>query len=133
MRPAVDREALTVAMTLVPGLVSRNKSFSLFEDQEVRLARARAAQLRGIVVHLTGAHGRVESLHVVSETGAWQMSYRVPRVRMERRATLTDVEYACVAHLASRAGIAELRSTDEGRARIEAVLSRLSGELKAAV
>ena len=62
---AVDREALVVGMTLVPGLVSRNRSFALFENPEVRRARVRAALLRGIVRQLTGTQGRVESFGVV--------------------------------------------------------------------
>ena len=49
-------------MTLVPGLVSRNRSFALFENPEVRRARVRAALLRGIVRQLTGTQGRVEAL-----------------------------------------------------------------------
>ena len=42
MRAAVERDALVVGMTLVPGFVSRNRSFALFEDPEVRRARRRA-------------------------------------------------------------------------------------------
>ena len=57
MRAAVDREALVVGMTLVPGLVSRNRSFALFENPDVRRARVRAALLRGIVRQLTGIAG----------------------------------------------------------------------------
>jgi len=39
---------------------------------------------------------------------------------------LTDVEYACVAYLAGRAGVADLSADDEDRARIEAALRRLA-------
>jgi hypothetical protein len=123
---AVDREALVVGMTLVPGLVSRNRSFSLFQNPEVRRARVRAALLRGIVRQLTGIQGRVESLGVVAGQDAREMRYRLPSLRIERRAVLSDTEYACVAYLAGRAGVTGLRADDSDRARIEAALMRLS-------
>jgi hypothetical protein len=130
MRVPVDREALIVAMTLVPNLVSRNRSFTLFEDPEVRRARARAALLRGIVRQMAGGEGRVEALDVAAESGTWRLRYRVPGVRMERRALLSDVEYGCVAYLAGRAGVPGIKATDEDRARIDAALRRFSLGLK---
>ena len=132
MRPAVDREALVVGMTLVPGLVSRNRSFALFENPEVRRARVRAALLRGIVRQLTGTQGRVEAFGVVAAaaTGAREVRYSLPGLRMQRRALLSDVEYACVAYLAGRAGVAELFADDEDRARIDAALRRLAAGLQ---
>ena len=62
MRAGVERDALVVGMTLVPGFVSRNRSFALFEDPEVRRARTRSSELRGIVSQLAGALGHVEDL-----------------------------------------------------------------------
>jgi D-aminopeptidase len=122
---AVDREALVVAMTLVPRFVSRNKSFTLFENPDVRSARARAAVLRGIVRQLAGGQGHVEALDVTARTGAREMRYRVPGVRFERRAILSETEYGCVAYLAARAGIPGVRVTGDDRARIDAALRRL--------
>jgi len=133
MRAPVDREALVVAMTLVPNLVSRNRNFSLFEDPEVRRARARAALLRGIVRQIAGGEGRVEALDVASEAGNCRLRYRVPGVRMERRALLSDVEYGCVAYLAGRAGVPGLHATAEDRARIDAALRRFSSGLKLSI
>jgi hypothetical protein len=132
MREAVDREALIVGMTLVPNFVSRNRSFTLFENPEVRRARVRAALLRGIVRQLVGTQGRIESFGVVAGTGAREVRYSLPGLRMERRAVLTDIEYACVAYLAGRAGVAELRADDADRARIDAALRRLAGGLQLA-
>jgi hypothetical protein len=140
MRPSperVDREALIVGMTLVPALLSRNRSFALFEDPEVRRARFRAALLRGIVRQLAGGQGRVESLEVVA-TGRGgdrelrEIRYRVPGLRVDRRALLTEAEYACVAYLAGRASVTGLSASDEDRARIDAALRRLSASLKLA-
>jgi hypothetical protein len=129
-RSPVDREALVVGMTLVPGLVSRNRSFALFENPEVRRARVRAALLRGIVRQLTGTQGRVEAFGVVGATGAREMRYSLPGLRLERRTVLSDVEYACVAYLAGRAGVSGLRADDSDRARIDAALMRLASGLK---
>jgi hypothetical protein len=137
MRLSVDREALIVGMTLVPALLSRNRSFALFENPEVRRARLRAALLRGIVRQLAGGQGEVESLEVVpgargSDRDLRELRYRVPGLRIQRRALLTDAEYACVAYLAGRASVAGLAASDDDRARIDAALRRLSAGLKLA-
>ena len=132
MSRAVDREALVVGMTLVPGLVSRNRSFALFENPEVRRARVRAALLRGIVRQLTGTQGRIEAFGVVAATGAREVRYSLPGMRMQRCALLSDVEYACVAYLAGRAGVAVLSADAEDRARIDAALRRLAAGLQLA-
>lgn len=134
-RPAVDREALVVGMTLVPGLVSRNRSFALFEHPDVWRARVRAALLRGIVRQLTGIQGRVEAFGVGASAasggaGAREVRYSLPGLRLERRALLSDVEYACVAYLAGRAGVADLYADDNDRAKIDAALRRLATGLK---
>jgi hypothetical protein len=129
-RSAVDREALVVGMTLVPGLVSRNRSFALFENPDVRRARVRAALLRGIVRQLAGTQGRVEAFGVVAATGAREVRYSLPGLHVQRRALLSEVEYACVAYLAGRAGVADLSADAEDRARIDAALRRLAAGLQ---
>jgi hypothetical protein len=113
-------------MTLVPGFVSRNRSFALFENPEVRKARVRSALLRGIVRQLTGKSGKVESFGVVAGSGAREVRYSLPDLRVERRAVLTDLEFACVAYLAGRAGVPDLRATEDDRARIDAALRELA-------
>lgn len=130
MSRSVDREALVVGMTLVPGLVSRNRSFALFENPEVRRARVRAALLRGIVRQLAGTQGRIEAFGVVAATGAREVRYSLPGLRMQRCALLSDVEYACVAYLAGRAGVAVLSADADDRARIDAALRRLAAGLQ---
>ncbi len=132
MRVPVDREALLVGMTLVPALCSRNKSFALFEDPDVRRARLRSAVLRGIVRQLAGVHGKVEGLAVVRGGDSFELRYRVPGLRVDRRASLTDVELACVRFVAGRAGVTELRATDEDRATIDRALRRLATGLRLA-
>lgn len=130
MRAPVEREALVAGMTLVPALLSRNRSFALFEDPEVRRARVRAALLRGIAMQLAGSQGRVESLEVVAAKGVRELRYRVPGIRMARRAMLSDLEYSCVVYLAGRTSAAGLVADDDDRARIDAALRRLSDGLK---
>lgn len=132
MRATVDRDALTVGMTLVPGLCSRNKSFALFEDPDVRRARARSAVLRGIVRQLAGAQGRVAGLVVVRRGDGSELRYRVPGLRIERRASLTDIELACVRYLAGRAGVSGLHPTDEDRVCIDGALRRLATGIRLA-
>jgi hypothetical protein len=123
---SVEPDALLVGMTLVPGFLSRNRSFALFEDPMIRRAKRRAALLRGIVRQLAGAVGAVEGLEVVAEMGARELRYRVPGIGVDRRAILTDVEYSCVAYLAGRARVSGLRADPEDRARIDAALRRLA-------
>ncbi|MGA2451436.1 MAG: hypothetical protein ABTD50_22495 [Polyangiaceae bacterium] len=127
-----DREALVVGMTLVPNLVSRNRSFALFEDQDVRRAKARAALLRGIVRHLAGATGRVESLHIAHAIDECELTYALPGVRLLRSARLAGIELACVRVLAGRLGVTELRATDEDRAMLETSLRSLARGLRLA-
>jgi len=62
--------------------------------------------------------------------GAREMRYSLPGLSLERRAVLSDVEYACVAYLAGRAGVSGLRADDSDRARIDAALMRLAAGLR---
>jgi hypothetical protein len=132
MRAAVDRDALVVGMTLVPGLCSRNKSFALYEDPEVRRARRRSSLLRGIVRQLSGAHGRVDELHVAHGGDSVELRFRVPGLSVARRSTLTPLELACVRYLGGRAGVPGLHASDEERHAIDAALRRLASDLRLA-
>jgi hypothetical protein len=123
-------EALVVGMALVPGLLSRNRSFALFQDPEVRRARRRAAVVRGIVRQLAGAQGQIESLHIARGVQGCELRYCLPGMKMQRRASLSDLELACVHYLAGRAGVAGLCATEEDRATIDAALHRLTAGLK---
>ncbi len=132
MRAAVEREALVVGMTLVPAFVSRNRSFALFEDPDVRRARRRSVVLRGIVRQLAGGHGRVEGLAVSRSVDVCELRYRVPSLRIDRRALLSELELACVRYLAGRAGVAGLHASEDDRAGIEGALKRLAAGLRLA-
>lgn len=125
----LEGDALVVGMTLVPNLLSRNRSFALFENPELSRARNRAAALRGIVRQIAGAQGKIESLRV-SRGVDCELSYLLPGMKMRRRASLTALELACVHYLAERVGISELRATPEDRGAIDAALRRLAVGLK---
>jgi hypothetical protein len=132
MRAPADRESLVVGMTLVPGLMSRNRFYALFEDPEVRRARRRSALLRGIVRQLAGAQGHVEGLAIAQGVEEAELRFRVPGLRIERRASLTRAELACVRYLAHRAGVAGLHATEDDRTWIDGALRRLAAGLRLA-
>ena len=126
MKGSVDRESLTIAMAVVPGLYSRNKYFGLYRDPEVRRARARALLLRGIVRHLSGAHGPVDGVVLSRGEGGAELKYAIASVRLERRVELGDLEASCLTYLAARAGIAVLQATEDDRAKVDGALKRLA-------
>ena len=130
---APDREALTVAMALVPGMYTRNKMFALHREPEVRRARARAAMIRGVVRQLAGDRGPAEGVALARHGEVSVLRYRVPLVHFERRVELTEIERACLVFLASRAGVHGLHVTSEERAHIDAALKRLGADLPAAL
>lgn len=129
MRSQIDRDALLVAMTVVPGLYSRNRMFALYNDPHVKYAKARSAILRGVVRHLLGTAGEAEVELAKAEPSSGSgvvLRYRIERLRMERRIELSELEAACVAYLSGRGGCVSLHATDRDRALIEAALKRLS-------
>lgn len=94
-------EALTVAMATAPGVYSRNRHFSLHETADAKLAKRRAALLRGILRHLAKAC----DLHVSAATeGRIVLRYRLIDLSFERKCELSATELACVRYLARRAG-----------------------------
>ena len=139
MQPSADRDALVVAMTLVPGLYSRNRMFQLFKDPQVKRARTRASLLRGVVRQLVGSHGDVEVLEFSRATSDVHdaahaarhgvLRFRIPPIRLVRAVELSDLEAACVAYLCARAGVSCLHPGADDRAMLDAALRRLSGGL----
>ena len=126
VRSAIDEDALLVAMTVVPGLYSRNRMFALYTDPRVRYAKARAVVLRGVVRHLGGAQGETEVVELARGPKGGLLRYRIGRMRLERSLELSDLEAACVVYLAGRAGSKAMRPSARDRALIDAALQRLS-------
>jgi hypothetical protein len=129
LSPSPDRDALIVAMALVPGMYARNKLFALHREPEVRRARARAAMIRGVVRQLAGERGEADGIALVRHGEVSVLRYRVPKVSFERRLELSEIERACLVFLAARAGIHGIHVTGEERAHIDAALKRLGAEL----
>src|SRR5580704_5304632 len=125
----VDREALIVAMALVPGMYARNKLFALHREPEVRRARSRAAMIRGLVRQLAGERGEPEGIAFVRQGDGSLLRFRIPSVSFERRVELSEIERACLVFLAARAGVRGVHVTQEERAHIDAALKRLGAEL----
>jgi hypothetical protein len=126
----VDREALTVAMAVVPGLYARNRLFAFYSDPEVRRAKARASMIRGVIRQLAGSHGEADGVLVSRHPEGCVVRYRIPRVRLDRRVELTEIETACLVYLAARAGVRNMHPTAEDRAHIEGALKRLAGDAR---
>ncbi len=136
----LDETALVVAMTVVPGLYSRNKMFSLFTDARIKRARKRAMALRLAVRQLGGGGARNVTLEAAAPPVAdahgthgaatmWRLVYEMPRVAYERRLLLGDAERACILYLLERAGSNNVPPAcacrDEDRALVERTLAHL--------
>jgi hypothetical protein len=129
----VDPEALTVAMAIAPGAYARNRLFALYENPEVRRARSRSSLLRGLARQLAGSHGPLEGLAIDRSLRGVHVRYRVAAVHLDRRSDLSELEAACVLHLAARGGARGLAPNAEDRARLDGALRRLAGFGDAAV
>lgn len=122
-------EALTVAMSLAPGVYVRNRMFDFFAQAAVQRARSRAATLRGIVPQL----GRACVLTLSTEGGSrgadgarsFVLRYEIAEIRMSRVVELTRVELATLRLLAARAGLHVLSPEPEDRPVVDAALARL--------
>jgi hypothetical protein len=128
---ALDTDALTVAMAVAPGVYSRNRFFHLHKVPEMRRARSRAAVLRGIVQHLvTMQHAGTDVASAVGmdrHGGRVRLVYRMPALRFERSAVLSELEASCFLYLAERAGLTGFFPSQGERDGLHAALRRLSG------
>lgn len=116
--------ALTVAMATAPGVYARNQHFALHQRDEVKRAKKRAAFLRGALRHLPRAREVVLRLE---PSGIAHLHYRVPELRFERNAELTELEAACLRYLARRAGVEAFGADETGadRGAVERALAQL--------
>lgn len=121
---SLDETSLVVAMTVVPGLYSRNKLFSLFTDPRLRRARKRAVALRTAVRQLTA--GAATNVDIEPAPGGYRLVYDLPNIAYVRHLFLNEAERACVVFLLSRAGATCLPCRDEDRALVESALLRLA-------
>lgn len=127
-----------IALILAPGTFSRNKFFSLFEDETLREARRRAQMVRSLVKDLTEpwmlegdipSHASAVEVQERSLGGKEHepthvLSFLVPEFNYRREAHLTSLEAAALRYCLSRAKVGEI-SAGEKRL-VERHLSRLS-------
>jgi hypothetical protein len=126
----LDEAALVIAMTVVPGLYSRNRMFALFTDARFRRARKRAVGLRLAVRQLSNPNVRSVALERAAAGSSWRLTYELPTLAYGRRLTLSDAERACVLFLLQRSGALGLAPClacgDDDRALVERTLAYLA-------
>ena len=122
MTPA-RREAMAVAMALVPGLMPRNKLFAFYKDSDAKSARRRAAMLRSVATQLASG---AEEVSLAPRKDGVMLAYRMAHIHASRRALLSSAEAACVAYLVEKSGgVWPAGKID--RALLEAALATLGG------
>jgi hypothetical protein len=120
-------DALTAAMTMVPGLYSRNRMFSRFTDPVVRRARARSRMVRGLVRFASREEADVEITQ--TDGGRVRIRYRIARLRLERTVHLTALEHALLRVLVGGSrGSPSLQTLDDDYTLIEKALVILPKE-----
>ncbi|MEO8874288.1 MAG: hypothetical protein ABI461_01770 [Polyangiaceae bacterium] len=122
MTPA-RREAMAVAMALVPGLMPRNKLFAFYKDADAKSARRRGAMLRNVALQV--ANG-AEEVSLAPRKDGVMLAYRMANLHASRRALLTSAEAACVAYLVEKSG-GVWPDGKADRALLDAALAPLGG------
>lgn len=123
--PAINRcEPLIVAMTLAPGVFSRNRHFELYRHGDAVRARRRAAELRGIARQL-GTLTIAELSLASRPDGVWTLSFAAPEVSLRRECRVTRAELAALRTVIARAGSNALGFAAEDGAIVAAMLAQL--------
>ena len=95
------KEAITVALALVPNLLPRNRLFAFYTNSEAKSARRRASALRGLVAQLLEG---ADEIRLQPRGESYVLAFRMAGMHASRRALLSRAEAACVAHLVERGG-----------------------------
>lgn len=122
MTPA-RREAMAVAMALVPGLMPRNKCFAFYKDADAKSARRRSIMLRSVAHHLASG---AEDVSLAPRKDGVLLAYRIAHLHASRRALLSAAEAACVAYLVEKSG-GIWPSKEFSRDLLDAALAPLGG------
>jgi len=120
------------ALVLAPDVLSRNRFFELFQHEEHRRARRRAARLRGVLRQLTAEEPRAAELlgEQMLGDGRWLLSYRLGYLDCERTVALEPLEAALLRFALGRVGRGTVAPAD--RARVLDALAGLGSELELA-
>lgn len=124
-RRDLDLAALTVAMSVAPGVYARNRMFAFFARGIAAKARSRAKLVRSVVMQISRAKG-LANLVLVERDGAWGLSFAIPTMGFTRSLTLTREELAALRYLLGRVGSQTLPATEEDLVMVHAVLSKLA-------
>lgn len=114
------KEAITIALALVPNLLPRNRLFAFYTNSEAKSARRRASALRGVVTQLLAG---AEEIRLQPRGESFVLAYRMAGLHASRRALLSCAEAACIAHLVERAGGSIAGAPD--RSVLESALANL--------
>jgi hypothetical protein len=126
-RALPDEGSLTVAMAVAPNVYARNRMFAFYKEPAVQRARTRAATIRGAVRQLASERRGATNVTLCrTEDGGAVLRYRIESMKLERTIELTPVEAACIAYLATKAGVPGLAATEEERALLDRSLQRLA-------
>jgi len=131
-----DADALLVALVLAPGTYSRNKYFSLFQNEITHRVRRRAQMVRSVLKELTEPWPELRSTDSAARVApeatmideyetpdGVQLIYRVDEFDYTRSVMLTPLEAAALRYALARAGRGEVRARD--RRLVESALAGL--------
>jgi len=119
-----DAEGLLASLVLAPGTFPRNRFFSMYRDRGLALARARAAELRGVVRAILGARGEAELVSGADTEGGRRVVVRVPRLGLTWTSELSAFERDVV-DVAVSVGRREAPPAG-AKARVDDALARLA-------
>lgn len=128
----VDEDALLAALVLAPGVFPRNRFPHLYRHPRMIEVRRRARELRGFAHLAAGGRGELEIVaREELDEGGEAIAYRIPRLRLEGRMTLSPFERDVMSMALSR--VRKEPVADETRGRVMLALSMLMDRKAAAI
>ncbi|GAC1581248.1 MAG: hypothetical protein NVS3B20_26660 [Polyangiales bacterium] len=101
-----DPDALAAMFVLHPTLLPRNRHFTLHATRAGKVARSRAARVKGVLQHITGAFGPASHVGLEkSSTGEFLLRYRLRGVAVERWARFAACDLALLRVALRRTGV----------------------------
>lgn len=127
--PAVDPDALLVALILAPRTFPRNRYFTLFENAVAARVRRRAARIRGMIRQLASSGNESAEItgEQVLEDGRLLIRFKVRGLSLQRTAALTALEAAALHYALHLAGKGTIEAAE--RRLVERTLERLGADV----
>lgn len=120
-----DRDGLTVAMIVAPGVYARNRMFDLLSTPLAKYARTRAGVVRGILPQLKRATNVSVSTELRGGEVVAVLRYGIAAVRLSRVVELSEAELAALRLMAERSGVHCLPPSVSDREVVARALARL--------